>query len=271
MTTSNLPALIEGLAAAPQPGPWTEFTRAQQVAFLEALATSGSVRAAARSVNVGPSTVYRARRGDPAFRTAWAGALIAARVIGEDTLATRAIDGIVEDVMYRGEVVATRTRYSDRLLLAHLGRLDKLTEDARASAFAADFEGALARFAAGEVEPNPHAPPPAPAPVSAPAESSPPGQCAKCAKSYSPHREEELEECPITGEMLPPEECIRNIMENERPAGAKKPHEFMTRHSAAAIADEQFEAFDACVKRWWLVLPPGPGDDPEEWTFAEED
>ncbi|MGX7951754.1 hypothetical protein ACWPM1_04225 [Tsuneonella sp. HG249] len=173
MHTPNLPAVIEALAAAPQPGQWTEFTRAQQVQFLEALAECGSVRQAARRVPIGASTVYRARRADPAFRTAWAGALIAARVLAEDTLATRAIEGLEEEVLYHGEVVATRRRYSDRLLLAHLGRLDRLTEDARAAAFAEDFEGALGRFAEG-----------AGAPEKAPAETSP-EQCANCAKSNS--------------------------------------------------------------------------------------
>lgn len=40
--TPNLPALIERLADAPQPGQWTEFDRPRQVAFLEALADRNS-------------------------------------------------------------------------------------------------------------------------------------------------------------------------------------------------------------------------------------
>ena len=150
MTAPHLPAVLEALADVPQPGQWTEFGRERQVAFLEALATSGSVRSAARACDVSSQTAYRARRADPAFRLAWSGALLAARVHAEATLEARAIDGVEEEVLYHGEVVATRRRYDSRLLLAHLARLDKLTEDARTNAFAEDFEAALGRFAAGE-------------------------------------------------------------------------------------------------------------------------
>jgi hypothetical protein len=151
MTSTTLPVLIEHLAGTPPPGQWTEFGRARQVEFLEALAECGSVRAAARHVGVGASTAYRARRSDPAFRAAWNGALLASRPRAEEELGCRAIDGIEEKVFYHGEEIATRRRYDSRLLLAHLARLDKLDGDADAVAFADDFDGALARFASGVV------------------------------------------------------------------------------------------------------------------------
>jgi hypothetical protein len=53
---------------------------------------------------------FRARRADAGFRLAWQGALLAARARAEDTLACRAIDGIEQEVLYHGEVVATRRR-----------------------------------------------------------------------------------------------------------------------------------------------------------------
>src|SRR5690349_10713745 len=94
MSSSQLPAIIDQLGSAPPPpGRWTEFGRPLQVAFLEALAECGNVRAAAGSVGVSYRTAYRARRSDPAFRQAWTGALIASRPVSEDVLTTRAIDG----------------------------------------------------------------------------------------------------------------------------------------------------------------------------------
>lgn len=131
------------------------FTRARQVAFLQALAACGAVRRASAHVGVSYRTAYRERRASPAFRRAWDAALLAARALSEDVLACRALDGVEEKVFYHGQEVATRVRYDSRLLLAHLARLDKLTEDARTRAFADDYEGAMDRFAAGIDDPAP--------------------------------------------------------------------------------------------------------------------
>lgn len=161
---TNLPAVIAALpdpAATPNAhagdtpatGHTPKFTRELQVAFLTALAACGAARKALSRAGVSHQTVYRERRANPAFRHAWDAALLAARAQAEDVLACRALDGVEEKVFYHGEEVATRTRYSDRLLLAHLARLDRLTANARTHAFAEDFEGALERFAAGEDEP----------------------------------------------------------------------------------------------------------------------
>jgi hypothetical protein len=152
--TPNLPALITALPGDHTRAPQTEFTRARQVLFLENLSVTGSVRSAAAAGGVSHQTAYRARRSTPALRTAWDAALVVARAAAADTLACRAIDGIEEKVFYHGEEVATRTRYSDRLLLAHLARLDRLVEDPRASAFAEDWDASLARFEAGEAQPE---------------------------------------------------------------------------------------------------------------------
>ena len=145
--TPNLPALIDALPSDSTRPAQTEFTRARQVEFLSALATAGSARRAAKAAGVSHQTVYRMRRASPAFRRAGDAALLAARASAEDVLACRALDGVEEQVFYHGEVVATRRRYDSRLLLAHLARLDKLTEDAATRAFAEDFETALDRFA----------------------------------------------------------------------------------------------------------------------------
>ena len=148
-------ALLDALPEAPSSSPDSLFTRERQVAFLHALAGSGAVRQSSASVGVSYRTVYRERRASPGFRRAWDAALLSARALHEDVLAARAIDGVEEEVLYHGEVVATRRRYDARLLLAHLARLDRLTEDARTRAWSDDFEGALERFAAGSEDPAP--------------------------------------------------------------------------------------------------------------------
>ena len=56
----------------------------------------------------------------------------------------------------RGELVGTRRRLSDRLLLAHLGRLDRLRTDTRIEELAENFDAMLTRMRRGgaiEVEP----------------------------------------------------------------------------------------------------------------------
>ena len=121
--------------------------------FLENLSVTGSVRSAACAAGVSHQSAYRARRGQGHFRLAWDAALVAARAHAADTLACRAIDGVEEKVFYHGEEIATRTRYSDRLLLAHLARLDKHAADGATRAFAEDWDAAMARFAAGEAVP----------------------------------------------------------------------------------------------------------------------
>ena len=273
MVSSSLPAVIDQLGATPPPGQWTESDRPQQVAFREALATSGSVRDAARQAGISYRTAYRARRSQPTFRQAWQGALLASRPVSEDVLTTRAIDGVEEQVFYHGEVIATRVRYDSRLLLAHLGRLDKLCEDADAGAFAEDFDGALERFAAGEELAAPEA------------GNSSPAQCDKCDKSNSapagatpgpeaaseaePARGPDLQWCEHAGAMLPRVDRLLNAMDAARPAGARLPDQFGG-YRAGEVEAEQMAAFEAGAERWWLVVPPSPDDDPAEWTHYED-
>ena len=98
------------------------FTRERQAAFLAGLAATGIVRSAAAGAGVSHQTAYRERLASPGFRRAWDAALLAARAQAEEVLARRAFEGWEEDVVYHGEVVCTRRRYSDRLLLARRSR-----------------------------------------------------------------------------------------------------------------------------------------------------
>ena len=97
-----------------------------QATFVEVLAQWGNVRAAAAQAGVSRAHLYRMRRASPEFRRMWDAALVLARPQVEEVLADRALNGIAEVVYYHGEEIATRTRYDTRLLLAHLGRLDRV-------------------------------------------------------------------------------------------------------------------------------------------------
>ena len=123
------------------------WTAGRKAAFLHMLAESGNVRVAASRVALSHQSAYLARRRDPVFAAAWAAALVLAREAAEQVLASRAIDGVEEDVWCRGERVGTRVRYDSRLLLAHLGRLDKRAEESEAGAYAERFDELVARVA----------------------------------------------------------------------------------------------------------------------------
>jgi hypothetical protein len=111
-----------------------------QARFVEVLAQWGNVRAAAAQAGVSRAHLYRMRRASPEFRRMWDAALVLARPQVEEVLADRAMNGIVETVYYHGEEVATRTRFDTRLLLAHLGRLDRVEDTQGVRAAVADFD-----------------------------------------------------------------------------------------------------------------------------------
>ena len=138
------------LYAEDERAPQTQFVAERQVAFLEALATSGSVRAAARRARVSHQTCYRARRSSAAFGRAWDAALVVARGAAEAKLADCAMNGVVEEVWYHGDLVGQRRRFSDRLLLAHLARLDRMRKDERIERLAEDFDAMVLRLRRGE-------------------------------------------------------------------------------------------------------------------------
>lgn len=120
--------------------------------FLSILAEKGNVRAAAARCGMSAQSAYVQRRRDPDFAQGWAGAVVLAREHCEQVLADRALEGVEEQVYYRGELVGTRRRYDNRLLLVHLARLDRLAEDEEARHAAGRFDELLA-IVAGEPVP----------------------------------------------------------------------------------------------------------------------
>ena len=272
---SSLPVLIDADPAL--------FSRERQAAFLAALAGTGNVRSASARARVSHQTAYRTRLASPGFRRAWDAALLAARAQAEEVLACRALDGWEEDVLYHGEVVATRRRFSDRLLLAHLARLDKLCGDAEVAGFADSFDLALERYAAGDDRPAREPEKLAKAADKAAekgAENLSSGQWSmRSSRSLKPI-EDPCPECG--GRCLGPEDKLTKTdcqwfgnrlqrMSDARPAGALEPWQFPGGDADEAISGEQLHAFEEGVEEWWRVIPAPEGADPEVWHYLAED
>ena len=130
------------------------FTPERRVQFLSWLAEEGNVRGACARVGVSAQAVYLARRRDRAFAAGWAAALVLAREQVEQVLADRALNGVEEQVFYRGDVIATRRRFDTRLLLAHLARLDARAGEDLPARHAARFDELLAVVGGAAVPPE---------------------------------------------------------------------------------------------------------------------
>ncbi|CAN5528961.1 hypothetical protein BH09PSE4_BH09PSE4_00950 [soil metagenome] len=92
----------------------------KQRAFIEALADSGSVSAAARELDVSLTSCYRLRRapGAEGFAAAWDAALQQASKRLIDIAFDRAMNGVEDPVFDKdGRRIACRYRYNDRLLM----------------------------------------------------------------------------------------------------------------------------------------------------------
>lgn len=115
----------------------------KQVTFLEALARTGNVRAAATYAGLSRESAYKLRRraDGRTFARAWDAAIIHARDIFQDALLDKGLNGWSEAVWHQREEVGTRERWSAPLFLAALGRLDKMADGL-------DVKGNFARAAA---------------------------------------------------------------------------------------------------------------------------
>lgn len=95
------------------------WTPERQVAFIEALADTGSVAAACKAVDMSTVGAYHLRRqpGAESFRAAWLAALQLGVARVEDVAMDRALNGVEEPLYSYGKLVGSRTRYNDRLLM----------------------------------------------------------------------------------------------------------------------------------------------------------
>jgi hypothetical protein len=95
----------------------------KETMFLDLLSEGMSVTAACERADIPRRSVYNRRRADQAFRERWDEALDMAADMLEAEADRRGRDGWSEDVYYRGQVVGTRRRYSDRMLIFRLRAL----------------------------------------------------------------------------------------------------------------------------------------------------
>jgi len=133
------------------------WSRAKQVAFLQHLAASHSVSAAARSVGMSRQSAYRLRarlKGQP-FDLAWAAAFDNVFNALAHAAMERAIYGVEVPYLHNGEVVYVGRRYDERLTLGLLKMRYALLPDqappvSDASAYEPDdFPGLLSRVERG--------------------------------------------------------------------------------------------------------------------------
>jgi hypothetical protein len=91
----------------------------KQVEFIEALAASGCVDEACRSVGMGRTSAYalRARPDAIAFRLAWDAALDHAIRALTDAAFSRALHGVARPVFYKGEQIGERRYFDERLTM----------------------------------------------------------------------------------------------------------------------------------------------------------
>jgi hypothetical protein len=90
-----------------------------QLAFIEALADTGSVKAACRAVNRADHGAYQLRRHPEGaeFAAAWEAALAHGIQRIEDVAMDRALNGVEVPVYSYGKLIGTRVVYNDRLLM----------------------------------------------------------------------------------------------------------------------------------------------------------
>lgn len=136
------------------------WTPANQRAFLEALAETGSVELACSDVSMSRRAAYNLRwkREGAAFRIGWDAAILVARAAVADMLMDRALLGqTVETVRDAENHSTTRVHYDRRLGYSLLARLDRMAERGGSDATEArlahivsqDFEAFLDLIEAG--------------------------------------------------------------------------------------------------------------------------
>ena len=127
-TDSNPPSQIQTFAPVPTRLRHDGWTPKKQVAFIEALASSGCVDEACRRVGRSRQSAYdlRARPEAGPFREAWEAALEHGVKRMADAAFSRAIHGVAIPIYYKGEQVGERRHYDERLTMFMLRYYDPL-------------------------------------------------------------------------------------------------------------------------------------------------
>jgi len=119
MDMSNPPAPPLDFDTVPVRDRHDGWTPERQHAFIAALAESGCVAEACKTVGMTSQSAYRLRRHFDAqgFRLAWDAALDYAIRRLSDAVYARAIHGVAVPHYYKGEVVGEHRRYDERLAM----------------------------------------------------------------------------------------------------------------------------------------------------------
>lgn len=131
-------AAREGLSLAEREGRerldgWTATTRAR---FIALLSQGETVKDACTAVGLSDTSAYALRKRSVRFAADWARALTEATLSPLEAAYVRAVEGWDEPVVFQGQVVAHKRRYSDAALRLLLQREDRRLERAEAAAAA---------------------------------------------------------------------------------------------------------------------------------------
>lgn len=88
--------------------------------FINRLAACGNIKKSAELANIPYAKILAMKKCDTKFRGRMEEALSDAAVILEDEARRRAIEGVEEPILYKGEITGSKIKYSDALLLALL-------------------------------------------------------------------------------------------------------------------------------------------------------
>lgn len=102
-----------------------KFTPEWQAKFIENLAETANVSAAARAVRISRQHLYRLRDENPEFAAAWLEAERLGTGVLEGEAARRAHKGTLKPVFYKGQKCGTVREYSDTLLIFLLKARDR--------------------------------------------------------------------------------------------------------------------------------------------------
>lgn len=101
----------------------TDATKAmtrRQRKFLESLAATGQVTAAAKAAGVDSSLPYKWRKQDDAFREAWDALADQVGTVIESALVERVLNGVEKPLTYQGEIFGYTREYPDHVGVALL-------------------------------------------------------------------------------------------------------------------------------------------------------
>lgn len=131
---------------------WTADKRAR---FLALLASGETVRAAAAAVGLHESAAHAFRRRSPGFAAEWDQALVTRAMSPLEAAYARAVEGWDEPVVFQGQVVAHKRRYSDAALRLLIAREDKRLAKVQADMAEAAAKSKDARMYAAPEDTNP--------------------------------------------------------------------------------------------------------------------